>query len=744
MARRPTNLTSAQKLAASKAGITAVPGPTEKKRNALSAFGNWMMGGATAEDLKSPSWWGKGLVAAANDNLIQPIYRTASGQNLQTTFAPSSTMNQRINAIGEDALNIISLVPMAGPAARASVAAEQAGARALARSRGIKPTAPTPPSMGPKTAEFLKGRSGSTQASADAQEALAEARIAMSGTRPEYDFDQEGFMRLWHTGQQGEPLPPKLKTTDDAARDAARRGGTGGNHLLDSGLYNTVSGPMSGTYFDGGVITGRPPYQITDDISDKVVNFHRGRTIMDLDEQRRVQALLSKDLLDSAIDIRTPISESDLNRLRKIEFADLSDESFNALNIVTWEDYLRALPEGGPVEDRLLNQSLKFKSSEPAVISAAGKQFYSDANNPLYFLNPASPRGGAAFDEYVDSLAKQSLAQSDADLQDQLKRLSELAAFELLRNPKLAFDPTWKQLSQNRAKIAFNSHQTQQRAWSDWKNQKNQIAATQQYLSAPMNAQVGIDTKWIPGQNYFDVPVERTSWFPTGSNTAEQSITSIAGMPAMDIGNLTPVKIKEIKTALTKYFEANSVDNDFARQALESLDEIALPYDATGVSRDANSLYQYRKAMHEASEAVAQSKQKAGLTINPNASNSQNLELTEREKIFNFLRDELGYGSMPHPGGVTTGHPPHQAVVFSRPELLPPSTYVPGTADIYQSAMQRYNDSLVKRYFADQKVTQRNFMDIPQPSSNITAAQRMANRMAMAIPFQESRRRNQK
>jgi hypothetical protein len=128
----------AQQLASTKAGEHSARRPLQpqsKKRNPLSAFGNWMMDGATAEDLKSPSWWGKGLVAAANDNLIQPIYRTASGQNLQTTFAPSSTMNQRINAIGEDALNIISLVPMAGPAARASVAAERTAARALASAK---------------------------------------------------------------------------------------------------------------------------------------------------------------------------------------------------------------------------------------------------------------------------------------------------------------------------------------------------------------------------------------------------------------------------------------------------------------------------------------------------------------------------------------------------------------------------------------------------------------------------------
>ena len=735
-------MTPAEKLAASKAGMVTVPGPTGKKRNALSAVGNFLMGGATAKDLTSPTWWAKGLADAANDNLIQPVYRTASGQNLRTAVAPSSTLNQRINAIGEDALNVISVIPGAGTAARASVAAEQAGARALSRARGIKPTVPKPPTMGPKTAEFLRGRSGSTQASADAREALAEARNAMSGTRPEYDFDQEGFMRLWHTGQQGEPLPPKLMSTDDAARHGTRRGGTGGNHLLDSGLYGTVSGTMSGTYFDGGVITSRPPYQITDDISDRVVNFNRGRTIMDLDEQNRVQALLSRDLLDSAIDIRTPISESDLNRLRKIEFDDLSDEAFNALNIVTWEDYLRVMPEGGPVEDRLLSNSLKLKSSEPTVVNAAGKQFYSDADNPLYFLNPASPRGGAGFDEYVDSLAKQRLTQSDADLQDELKRLSELTAFELLRNPRLAFDPTWKQLSQNRAKIALNSHKTQQRAWSDWKNQRNQIAATQQYLSAPMNAQVGIDAQWIPGQNYFDVPFERTSWFPPGSNTAREGITSVAGMPAMDIANLTPAKIKEIKTALTKYFEANSVDNDFARQAFKNLDEMALPYfEQSGVSRDADRLYLYRTAMNDAANAVTESKKAAGVMTNTNAANAKNLELTEREKIFNFLRDELGYGSMPHPGGVTTGHPLHQAVVFSRPELLPPSTYVQGTADIYQSAMQRYNDSLVKRYFADQKIAQRNFMDIPQASPNITAAQRMANRMALAGSAQNIRNR---
>jgi hypothetical protein len=735
----------AQKLASTKAGEHSARRPLQpqsKKRNPLSAVGNWMMGGATADDLKSPTWWAKGFGQAANENLIQPVYRTASGTNLRTLVAPSSTLNQRINAVGEDALNVIGLIPGAGPAARASVAAEQAGARALARARGIKPSAPAAPSMGPKTTEFLKRRSGSAQASADAQEALAEARVAMSGTRPEYDFDKDDFIRLWHTGMEGESLPSKLKTVEDAARDATRRGGTGGNHLLDGGLYNTNAGPTSGDYGREAVINARAlPYQITDDIADRVVNFKHRQIAFDPDEQMRIQSLLSKDLLDSAIDIRTPIPQEQLRNIRHMRFGDLSEEAFEALNITTWEDYLRNLPEGASIEDQIFSNSLKLEASEPTVLNAAGRQFYSDADNPLYFLNTSGIGGGPRFNDYVDTLARQRIAQHDEDLKNTLENLYQLGAFELQRNPRLAFDPTWRQLSQNRAQVANTAHRTYTKAWGDWRNQTSQIAATAPYSSAPMNARLGLAADWIPGQNYFDLPVERTSWLPAGSNTPEQGITSLAGMPALDLGNLTPAKIQEIKTALTKYFKSNSVDNDVARQALETLDEIALPHDMGSVGRDANSLYLYRRAMQTAADAVDESKRAAGLNSNNAAFDTNNLEFTERERIFNFLRDELGYGSMPHPGGVTTGGAPHQAVVFSRPELLPPSTYLPGTVDTYKSAMKRYNDSLVKRYFADQTIAQRNFVDMPQASPNITAAQRMANRMALAGSAQSLRNR---
>lgn len=106
-----------------------------RSESTLEKIGRYFTGGATKEQLTSPTWWLKGVANAANENLLQPAIRTATGQNIRTAVAPSSTINQRINAVGEDALNLLSLIPMAGPAARASVAAERGAARALATAR---------------------------------------------------------------------------------------------------------------------------------------------------------------------------------------------------------------------------------------------------------------------------------------------------------------------------------------------------------------------------------------------------------------------------------------------------------------------------------------------------------------------------------------------------------------------------------------------------------------------------------
>jgi hypothetical protein len=113
----------AQKLASTKAGEHSARRPPEKKRNLLQKAGDWLVGDA---DLTSPRDWAKGLGQAANENLIQPVYRTASGQNFRTLVAPSSTLNQRINAVGEDALNIVSLVPGVGAAAKGLASARAA------------------------------------------------------------------------------------------------------------------------------------------------------------------------------------------------------------------------------------------------------------------------------------------------------------------------------------------------------------------------------------------------------------------------------------------------------------------------------------------------------------------------------------------------------------------------------------------------------------------------------------------
>lgn len=753
-----------QKLAASKAGEHMGRRPMDPKpkgKNFLQKAGEFITGGATADQLTSPSWWGRGLVNEANRNIVQPIYRTASGQNLRTAVAPSSTLNQRINAIGEDALNVISVIPGAGTAARASVAAEQAGARALSRARGIKPTAPTVGNqVSPRLTQKIQ------QTTIAQQEALDRARAALTPDRPEYDFDQEGFIRFWHTSQDGGPLPFPLQSVEEAANLASRRGGGGGTNLLDGGLYNTEAGTVSGLY---GKDTVAPPYHLPGELRDQVVDLKRVQTdfMHDPVETARQSQMYSADLLDSAISIDDAIPNKYAFETRS-KIPPSLIEAYDSST--TYRDLLNAVPS--ELHDDLLKQigvPLKFTSDKPTVLNIntrTGRQnLFADPDNPVYFI------GSRESTPFGPRLRNYSITKRSEPKNRFVKQLGELET-ELALAQNLYF----KKMQLNPGSALSTKEARDHLAYVD--TLKRQIANAQEQIqiwSQPSlndiyNVAPGFSV--TPGQNYFDLPIERSIVPRTSpevlareqatrgfrindapgnpaisirgqqlrsndevANNAGMAITSIDGLPALDIGNLSESQIESIRGALNKFFSQNNADPSQAQEAMEMLDDylyyINYP-NPDPVKAGKFKLDKFRTAMSNAWNSIP---------VNPSAYMRSD-EISNKEKLYNFLRDELGYASMPHPGGVTVGDIPHQAVVFSRPELLPPATYVPSKGVDFTRAMSDYNSSLVRRHFMQQRQAgNSNLMDIPQASPNITAAQRMANRMALAGFAQSTRNR---
>jgi hypothetical protein len=707
-----------QRLASTKAGEHSARRPMQpqpQKRNPLSAFGNWMMGGATAKDLTSPAWWLKGLADETNKNLIQPVYRTASGTNLRTALSPSSTLNQRINAVGEDALNVIGLIPGAGPAARASVAAEQAGARVLGRAKGIKPAAQT---IGNKPSPYVTQKI--QQATTAQQEALEKAKGALSGNRPEYDFDRDDFIRLWHTGMQGEQLPFPLKSVEDASNLPTRRGGGGSTNLLDGGLYTTDSGTTSASYAKDIKIP--PPHHLPTGLRDKVVDLQGVQTdfMYDAEEVARQSNMYSMDLLDSAVSIDDVIPNKNAFETR----SQIPPSLIKAYDSsTTYRDFLNAVPP--ELYDDALKQigvPLKFVSDEPTILNMntrTGMQnLYADSDNPLYFIsNEPTTVFGPRLQQISINKRQDPIRGYMQQIEEQealLKAAQRLYFKKIEVNPGSALNTKYAQ--DHLALVAGTEKRIAQ--LQDWIKHYQQPSPNDVYKVSP-------GFTGTPGQNYFDLPIERSLYFPPGQNSPRQNITSINNLPAFDIGEITPQQKESLRTALQKYLSSYSVEPEDIDIALEQIDNLGL------LSRGdlaANNLVNFRGAMSNSWNAVE---------------NMRPLTETvdDKEKLYEFLKNELNYASMPHPGGATTKNTPHQAVVFSRPELLPQGRYLPPTSVDFNAAMKQYNDSLVRKYFNERMLQSGNFVDIPQTSPNITAAQRMANRMALAGSAQSVRNR---
>lgn len=736
--------------------MITVPDPTgKKKRNALSAVGNFLMGGATAKDFANPAFLAKGMARAANDNLIQPLYRTGSGQNLRTALAPSSTINQRINAVGEDALNVIGMVPLAGPIARGSIAAEKAGALALARAKGVKPTAPKPPTNQPSS----RASQQIQQSTVAQKEALDKARTALQLGRPEYDFNKEGFIRLWHTSANDGRLPFPLQDVKKSVDLDIRRGGSGGGQLLDGGLYTTDSGAVSATYGSQGR-TFPLSYHLPEEFQDKAVDFRAIQTDFMYDKQRAVKETekYSADLLDSARSIDDAISAKDMKNLIHVKGVPMS--TFQGAK--TYRDILDAV-DPAHYDDLLkeLEAPLKFSSDNPTVLNIntrTGRQnLYADKDNPLYFIgtHPTSifgPRVRAASRD-KRLLEVPRLQQIGLEMEDTIKHYKSVEKLykgdlDPVDDPRILTD-------------AFQGKSMSRFIETLEENLARHEEYIKTFMEPSLNDSYRVPAGFSsnPGQNYFDLPVERSSvprpspqvlareqatrgFRPDQDNVVEnigEAITAIDGLPAFDIGNLSETQIENMRAALQKFFaQYPDANPGHMRESMEILDDYLFSINYPNADPEIAKKFKldkFRTVISNAYQAIPVKR----------SPKSNDFTTTEDNKLalYDFLQKELGYSSMPHPGGVTMGGAtPHQAVVFSRPELLPPSTYVPSSGVNFHAAMSKYNEAMVRKYYQQRNVAGlEKFTNIPQASPNITAAQRMASRMALASSAQSVRNR---
>jgi hypothetical protein len=183
-------------------------------------------------------------------------------------------------------------------------------------------------------------------------------------------------------------------------------------------------------------------------------------------------------------------------------------------------------------------------------------------------------------------------------------------------------------------------------------------------------------TELPPGQNYFDLPITRN---PDGS------IATVGGMKAYDIGGTySPERAAEISDSTRRFLQSLSQNGQIygsnaglPLNAPNGIDGIAAMLSAQPLSKQ-EALRNWRTV-----QAVIDRMTPSG-----------------KQKWYQWLRDDLGIEVLPHPGGVTTGDTYHQAYVFNSPEKLPSSQYVvPDAIDadqIYAQRMNDYTNALVK------------------------------------------------
>lgn len=623
----------------------------------------------------------------------QSALRTLSTSNIQTAINPKSTATQRINAIGEDIINVASIVPAVRSAASAleaasmarylkrlpAVQAEQRAAwdaydsivkqayadaaklppRQLASVNGIpgpfvpqmpprdvqsklsqlRPEFSRPPLYGPSRYELAKQKAEELRPGVArylGSEIVAEPPPVPPVAGP-------NIYRGWHTNPEGIPLPNRLNPWENyiGVEDAfERRGGSPQGNLLSSGLYNTDGRPVSGTY---GV------HQRYYD----QVGYNAAGSYLPL------EATYGRYTLDDFVNINTPISQIDelkgaIQNATENPWGLQANHPFIARERNRVSYYPVVPDEGSTVinADDLDISKWNFGGKNPEEITL------------LDVLNAAPNEESAR--AVVMALEKPVAVTNTARTRYPLFRTPGGGTSKIAHGsedmPSMIIESgpfTWQNYSEPPRSINYRlGDRTYSLRASGYKATRNQAYGNELF---PKNVPFEKDAVTIgyPGQNYVDLPMKK--------NPITGAIEEVGGMKALDLGQMSQAQRDEIANATKSWLESLGINEqriqnqDMRDVFVDLIDRIQRPANSEDLRLD---FFGFRQSQDDIAYLVNE------LTGNKFG----------KDQWYKMLKDELGYEAFPHPGGITAGGsqvPTHQPIVFNSPEKLPPYTYVP-------------------------------------------------------------------
>lgn len=573
--------------------------------------------------------------------------RTFSGENASQYLDPRGGLRpaQRLAGLGEDVINIASVFP--GLRAGASVIADATINRYLNKviSGAVEGAAARPvltrAELARQQAELLRPNVASR---------MFEANIAGP---PAIEPPQgPNTIRLWHTRMGGEPLPENLNPWEEylgLTTSPERRGGSPQGNLLSSGLYTTESRSMSSTYG-------------ASDQSQKIIGYRPTGSYIPSEVQTRMYPQWWKS---DYLDINTPIRDipefsnpnlfyDPMGRLSgQIKHGPSQASAQDIIDIADL-DISRWNLGGKSLEDATILDLINAAPNEAAaraVVMTAQKPIITTGRTRVKYPLFRNPGG-----------APTKSVQAAKDMPAYLIENDLTQGWETVEG----FTPSVLTVRDEMGNV-FNV------------SPKPYTTDTGVNLFPTNTPYVGEDIiKTYPGQNYFDLPV--------GRNPETGAITKLGEMKSFDIGMAGDAERSAIAAKTREWLvrEYGFSPND--QKINDVVDIISKPK-----QNQVEAFEDIRLAQFKIQQLVETSPRPIAEPIG-------------KDVWWKFLKDEMGYEAIPHPGGVATGSSlgHHQSVVFNAPEKLPAASYVPGVTPRYSSDIvaDKMNEYLSQVYRA--------------------------------------------
>lgn len=634
---------------------------------------------------------------------IKSMGRTLSGQNARTAFDPSGGFRpvSRLMALGEDALNIATAVPIVRGAKYLAKAPMR---KLFTELSGVVGEGATRSSLAQQQAGLLEDAIKAEYAQImSRREAAAQAGLAGRPKYPEWDEDlPEGIIRVFHTNPSGSKLPDQLFTTEESARLRNRRGGSGATNIYSGGLYGTRAGDVSATYGDdvasSGILSSSlPDYigQSPDSLSQRPI-VSRGWDDSDplgnpmgmnaAETNAYIDKLRSEAYIRSMISPETPLEQAlkftkngpgsinsilGLRGMRSVKaLASIPEDGLSGAALSHLKNIKRFLEQGDTVATGpLLMEAGRLAGKLPVstILNILPEDnvisLLNNINMPIVF-RPQSPQR-FNFKYPIVRQGENMTRTGIAGPNNPLYIYSpESAGAPIIRDSVYAGQLLEGELAWENARREYLR-----------KKYPNDLAKQDDIGMNPFtHAMTGDIVRFeprfrgeLPGQNYYDLPYEGSF----------DKFTSIGGMPSFDLRSLTQDEANFLADKIMEWTSKTNpyvAENPTAQNIIESI---------RNLPNDPESTLTFYRLQNRLMDLFPESGPVVGSGRAPGWEN----EFTPKENMWNFLRDS-GVSNVPHHGGMLTRSPnKHTAFVFNNPELLPPPNYIPPTT-------QRMNDLL--------------------------------------------------